>query len=85
MNWLPIESAPKDGSYFVIANFGDEHDPFDDCPNEYEIAQFNPYGADKFVEVEGGLFRKEHTVYQEFRANNFHRATHWMPLPEPPK
>jgi hypothetical protein len=41
---------------------------------------------DQFVEAENGLYRKVSEPIHEWRGfNNFHRATHWMPLPEPPR
>lgn len=76
--WQPIETAPKDGAWFMIGRAGEG-------PETYEIGRFDPYCMDSFVEVEGGLYRKEQQKILDWRGfNNFHRATHWMPLPLPP-
>jgi hypothetical protein len=38
------------------------------------------------AENEDDLYRKVEKIAYEWRGfNNMHRATHWMPLPEPPK
>ena len=78
--WQPIETAPRDGTWFLIcrANEGWE---------SYEIGAYDPLFHDRFTEVgAGGLYKKEVVITYEWRGfNNFDRATHWMPLPEPPK
>ena len=79
--WQPIETAPRDGSYFVTANFSE---PFPE-DGEYEISHYRPMNWTTYEPADGGLFRKVEQVLTEFRSDNFHRATHWMPLPEPPK
>jgi hypothetical protein len=75
VGWRPIETAPKDGSWFVVV-----------CVDgEYEVGRYDPSMYDRYVPVEGGLYRKEQEVGYEWRGfNNIHRATHWMPLPSPP-
>lgn len=59
--WQPMETAPKDGSTFLI---------FEQCEGMSAIAtgSWSPAAA-AFVD-DAGLWMS---------------ATHWMPLPEPPK
>lgn len=76
-DWQPIESAPRDGSWFVTVN-ANARDP------EYEVGRYQPYEWNRFVEVGEGLFRQQAETVSEFTQNNWHRATHWMPLPTPP-
>ena len=74
--WQPIETAPRDGAWFVIVHFD----------GEYEVGRYNPLMHDRYVEAEDGLFRREPYIAYEWQGfNNFHRATHWLPLPAPPK
>ncbi len=72
--WQDISTSPRDGTWFVIAtDFG------------YEVGRYDPTFYDRYVEVDGGLFRKEREVSYEWAGfNNFGRATHWLPLPELP-
>ena len=75
-NWQPIETAPRDGTWFVICRAG--------TPG-YEVGCFDPLMFPQYVEAENGLYRKVvQKVYDWTGFNNFHRATHWMPLPEIP-
>lgn len=76
--WQPIETAPKDGTWFLIIRDSDGEE-------SVEVGRYDPYYRDEYIEVEGGLYRKEKQVGYEWSGfNNFHRATHWMPLPKPP-
>ena len=71
MDWQPIETAPKDGTWFLVC-CGDEG------PESYCHAEFVP--------VADGLYRRNLIEYTEWRGfNNFHRMTHWQHLPMPPK
>jgi hypothetical protein len=77
--WQPIETAPRDGSWFLICIAGED--------GSYEVGCFDsdPLTWDTFVPVDDGLFRKETTVLIQWRGfNNMHAATHWAPLPEMP-
>lgn len=77
--WQPIETAPRDGTWFVI--FIPEFES-----QRYEVGRYNPYYSHNYEEVEGGLYKKVAWVGYEWDGfNNFGHATHWMPLPEPPK
>jgi hypothetical protein len=71
--WQPIETAPRDGTWFVI--FVDD---------EYEVGRYNPNLYDRYVEVSDGLYRREkETGYEWDGFDNFARATHWLPLSPP--
>lgn len=81
MTWQPIETAPEDGSVFLIACL-------DEDAKSYEVGWYEPYEWREYVPVEGepDLFRvvsRHLTDWAGF--SNMHRATHWMPLPEPPR
>lgn len=80
-DWFPIETAPKDGAWFVTARFHGGEQP------EYEVGRYEPLLAKRYEAVEGtSLFRQvEHQLYEWRGFNNFERATHWMPLPPPPE
>lgn len=76
--WQPIETAPKDGTWFLAARLGEG-------PESYEIGACDPYFFPEYIEVENGLFRKEMRPLGTWRGfSNMHRMTHWMPLPTPP-
>lgn len=78
MDWQPIDTAPRDGTWFLICRKGDGEE-------SYEIGRYRPLMHDKFVPVDGGLYRLEReNLYDWDGFNNFHRATHWMPAPTPP-
>lgn len=80
--WQPIETAPKDGSTFLICCAGDGR--FEGF-GSYEVGRYDPYMTQEFEEVEGGLFKKVmRSSYDWSGFNNFHSATHWIPLPAPP-
>lgn len=77
-DWQPIETAPTDGTWFVIINV-------DDDPIRPEVGRYDPLMMEQFEEAEGGLYRKIKVVGYEWEGfNNMHRATHWWPLPAPP-
>ena len=80
MKWQPIETAPRDGRYFLTGNF---HNSLSEL-GEYEVARYNPLSIDEYVEVSDGLFRKTPVTYCEFTSDNFHRATHWCEIPKEP-
>jgi hypothetical protein len=78
MKWHPIETAPRDGTWFMIINAREGY-------FSVEVGQYRRYCRYEYVQETSGLFRKvEHEVLEE-TFNNFHRATHWMPLPPPPE
>ena len=73
--WQPIETAPRDGTKILVFH----PDMGVEITEWYEITQTN------YVELEGGLYRKERAIFYAGWNNNGHHATHWQPLPEPPK
>jgi hypothetical protein len=80
MEWQPIETAPRDGSWFMICNAADGFD-------SYEVGKFDPMPWPEYIraDTEAELYYKELRTVHEWRGfNNMHRATHWMPLPAPP-
>ena len=77
--WRDISTAPRNGTWFLICRASEGFE-------SYEIGKYDPSLWDRYIEVESGLYRKEKESISDWRGfNNFHRATHWMPLPEPPK
>jgi len=75
MTWQPIETAPKDGSWFLIWAHG-----------QPEVGRYSPMMWTTYEPVENGLYRAVEKPVTEWSGfNNFAAATHWMPLPEPPK
>ncbi len=76
-DWQPIETAPRDGTYFVACRAGE--------PDSLEVGCYDQLFWPEYVEVDGGLFRREMKPIYDWRGfNNMHRMTHWMPLPNPP-
>ena len=77
-DWQPINTAPKDGTWFLICNAIDGF-------YSYEVGRYEPMFWPEYVEAGDGFYRKEMKQIHEWRGfNNMHRATHWMPLPDPP-
>jgi hypothetical protein len=70
-NWQPIETAPKDGSSFLVFGIpvGEIHDDLTKEPvigvGEWSYGKIDCPHADAYCV--------------------FWRATHWMPLPNPPE
>ncbi len=76
--WQPIETAPKDGTWFLICRASEGFD-------SYEVGRYDPLMHDHYEPVGGGLYRKVQDQIYDWRGfSNFPRATHWMPLPSPP-
>jgi hypothetical protein len=77
--WKTIESAPKDGTWFLICKAGEGVE-------SYEVGCFEEMQWPEYVEVGDGLYRKEMRArgYPWKGFSNFHRATHWTELPAPP-
>lgn len=83
--WRPIATAPKDGTYILVARAGEDIGcgPVE-ITNWYKIEDW------KWEQVPGDdpdLYRKVKGAkpYHEGWNNNGHRATHWMPLPPVPQ
>jgi hypothetical protein len=73
MKWRQIETAPKDGQWFVIWANG-----------RPEVGRYNPAYWTEYEPVEDGLFRARETRIAEWEGfNNFPAATCWIPIPKP--
>lgn len=70
MKWQPIETAPRDDDFLVAIRS-------DSITAEYVVCQ-----ACWWVD-EIAVHSEQHFGY--FPLRDFRRATHWMPLPEPPE
>ena len=73
--WQPIETAPKDGSYILAYDSESEsidvvfwHDGAEGLGGKRKVMEWCV--KDSYGDEQGGWFDS--------------RATHWMPLPEPP-
>ena len=76
--WNPIETAPRDGSWFMICKSSDGAE-------SVEVGRYDPLMRYEYENAGDGMFRRREVVSYEWSGfNNFHRATHWMPLPELP-
>ncbi len=80
MTWQPISTAPRDGTWFLISRKGDG-------PETYEVGCYDPSIWESFEQIgQSGLYRRSERIGYEWRGfKNFRRASHWMPLPEPPE
>jgi hypothetical protein len=76
-DWQPIETAPKDGSWFITINAS--------ADGEYEVARYAPNTWPIYIPLKNGNYSRVDRVISEFTSDNFGRASHWMPLPPPPK
>jgi Protein of unknown function (DUF551) len=76
--WQPISTAPRDGTPILIIRIGES-------VHDMEITTYYVLEHDVYEEREDGLFEKSREVFSEGWNGNGHRATHWMPLPEPPE
>lgn len=73
-DWLPIESAPKDGSYCLLF--------FDDCPVWDGNMEVGMWCGDCWWGCGGPNGNTELGLFSSHHGEN---PTHWMPLPEPPE
>ena len=80
--WQPIETAPRDGTWFIAARFIEGDEP------EYEIGAYDPLRHGRFEPLEDGspyYLWIEEVVYEWSGFNNMPRMTHWTPIPAPPQ
>ena len=80
-DWQPIETAPRDGTYVLLAGGNCKGDE-DDNDGRQVVAQWTNYlnchtdtnyGKWQFAWYDGGYF------------GEYVKPTHWMPLPDPPQ
>ena len=72
MEWQPIETAPKDGLEILIY--------YPEWNNENGVVFAAEYDSGRI-----GMEDIEGTWYAFHYGHTGDGATHWMPLPEPPK
>lgn len=77
--WLPIESAPRDGTRVLACCLGS-----DGARTTHEVWWSTPYES---APLKHGCWRHDGGMAMLSADLNDWRfgATHWMPLPEPPK
>lgn len=72
MEWLPIESAPKDGTRILLGN------KYATWEAEYRPLYSSGYRPDNpWLNM---MLNMDHVP----RGNRYRPPTHWMPLPDPP-
>jgi Protein of unknown function (DUF551) len=76
--WRPIDTAPKDGTYFLVLceRYKDEAGP-DIFQAVYEEEFFDEWEFNLYVPMPSDKRGTYEPLYRD--------ATHWMPLPAPPK
>lgn len=74
MEWQPIETAPRDGTYVLLYE-----------PN-LDIASGNKTFVGKFGRVKYDSYGSKGVIFEDLSTEPWDwYPTHWMPLPEPPK
>ena len=78
MNWQPIETAPKDGTYIlaIVAKNDSLH-------LQYHAGRMFVIRHEGKTKASG--FDLGWAVYPGYGGVSDHNFTHWMPLPPPPK
>lgn len=91
MEWQPIETAPRDGNFVILARvydfdgetlkvvtFGNWQDGYGDGPDEMGV--LDGWVDHEFSEFDPGRDFGNPAYFREPA-----QPTHWMPLPEPPR
>jgi Protein of unknown function (DUF551) len=83
MDWQPIETAPKDGTLVLVCNTLD-NGTITSIDGKIAVARY-AYHLDGLEESiwEYGTYYSENSTGNQ--GAYLISATHWMPLPEPPK
>lgn len=70
--WLPIDTAPKDGTWILVCRRGELY-----CENGFTplVAMFGIYHPNA----------KGDGCWRDTNRHKTYEPTHWMPLPSPPK
>ena len=88
--WLPIETAPKDGTRILGFGRGTEKcawPAYEQMPFMQCVIWWTWHDTVRLVDAGDGLFRKApERVLEMWQpiGPHFFRPTHWMPLPSPP-
>lgn len=77
MGWQPIETAPKDGTWVLLA--GGECDGDEGDAQRIVTGQYTDYLNGRKTE-----WHWQFCWYDGGYYGNYEDPTHWMPLPEPP-
>lgn len=80
MGWMPIETAPKDGTDIIVM--------YVHISTQVVHAAFWIGGEDEdWIEDSRdiGWLSYEHSEVSRIKLDGWMEPTHWMPLPEPPK
>jgi hypothetical protein len=76
MEWKPIETAPKDGTWILVYGEGTEDEGE---KRSVAVAQYTNY-----LNCETTDWHWQFAWYDGGYYGKFENPTHWMPLPEPP-
>lgn len=76
--WIPIETAPRDGTYILVAGGKDDLGRKLERPHIATSGfRYSPSGIEEKVWLIETLDREDKWIIAH--------PTHWVPLPEPPK
>lgn len=76
VNWLSIETAPRDGTWILLAG-GQSAEHEESVSGKVVVGFWNS----KFMFSEAWSFAH----YNDDFISEYFEPTHWVPLPEPPK